>query len=165
VTASRHAVVSAALAAGCGLAWNSAAAAAGAFAGGTLLDIDHLLDYRWNRVGPFEVRRFVRFCNQYRLRKYYLFLHSFEWLVPFCLVAWLAGAPPWMQAAAVGLVVHIAMDIHGNGMRLSAYFFLFRVRRGFDSRAFVLRLPPEAIRWWGSLEAYRKGRPEKRSSP
>ncbi|MEK7476728.1 MAG: hypothetical protein AAB152_13995 [Candidatus Coatesbacteria bacterium] len=158
MTPSRHAVASAALAAGCGLAWRSPEAAAAAFVGGTLLDVDHWFDYTWNRVGPFTVRRFVRLCVEYRLPKFYLLMHSFEWLIPFWLAAWMLPAPPWVRACTLGLILHMAMDMAGNGMALGAYWFVYRWRHGFDARAMVLRLPPEAICWWGSLGAYRRGR-------
>lgn len=162
MTPSRHVAVSAVLAAGCGLAWHSTEAAVAALAGGVLLDVDHGLDYLWNRVGPFTARRFVRLCVEYRLRRFYLLAHSLEWLVPFCAGAWLLPSPIWARAAALGLILHMGLDIAGNGMRLPAYFLLYRWRHGFDARAMVLRLPPEALRWWGSLAAYRQGRPARR---
>jgi hypothetical protein len=159
MTPSRHVAASAVLAAGCGLVWRSPEAVVAALAGGVLLDLDHLLDYTWNRAGPFTPRRFVRLCVQYRLRRLYLPLHSFEWLVPFCLAAWWFPAPPWARASSLGLILHMGMDVAGNGMAFPAYAFLYRWRHSFDARALVLRLPPEGIAWWGSLAAFRRGRP------
>ena len=160
MTPGRHAAASGLLALGCGMTWNSPAAAVAAFAAGTALDLDHLLDYRWNKAGPFSPRRFVMMCARFRLEKLYLLAHSLEWIVPFLAWAWLADGPPWLKATGLGLGAHVLMDLAGNGMRPQTYFLLYRAAVGFDSRKLVGILPPEAVAYWGSYDAYLKRRRE-----
>ncbi len=159
----RHLAASVVLATGCWIVWESPAVAAAALVGGTVVDVDHLLEFRLNRAGRFTVRRFVRLCNEYRLAKLHLVLHSLEWILPFTAWAFWFGGAPWARAAALGLVLHMAMDFVGNGMRAGAYFFLYRSAYGFDSRKLVVRLPNEALAYWGSFKDYMKRKPRRRS--
>jgi len=161
LTPDRHLAVSGLLALGCGMTWRSPEAAVVALAAGTALDLDHLLDYSWNRSGRFTPARFVRMCAQFRLDRLYLLAHSLEWIIPFLAWSWLAEGPAWLKAAGLGLGSHIFMDMAGNGMRPMTYFFLYRWRAGFDSRKLVGLLPPEAIAYWGSYEAYLERRRKK----
>jgi len=158
----KHAVASGLIAAGTGVLFGSPAAGAAAFVAGTLIDLDHFFDYALNRLGPFGVRKFVRLCVQYRLDRFYLLAHSFELLIPFLVLAFWPGSPVWLKGAGIGVAVHMAMDLSGNGLRLSAYFLTYRICKGFDARSFVLRLPREALDYWGSFEAYMRGRPGRR---
>jgi len=163
VTPGRHAAVSGLLAAGCGFTYGAWAPALAAFAAGTCIDADHFLDFRLNRMGPFGPGRFVAACNEFRFRRFYLLAHALEWILPF--LAWTAfgDAPDWARAAGLSLGAHIAMDLVGNGMRARAYFLSYRVMHGFDPRAFVLELPPTGLAYWGSLEAFRRGKPARGS--
>src|SRR5678809_643216 len=86
VSPGRHVLVSSLVATGCGVLWQSPAAAAAAFVGGTAIDVDHFIDFHLNRMGPFTWNRFVDVCSGFRLRRLYLVLHSLEVILP-CL-AW-----------------------------------------------------------------------------
>ncbi len=154
-----HAGVSTLVALAAGETWGPAAAVA-AFAGGTVIDVDHFLDWRWNRMGRFTVRRFVSRCMQFRLPRFYLVAHAGEWIVPFLLWAWLDATSPLVKGFAAGLLSHACMDLLGNGLRLPAYLLTYRWWHGFDSRRLVSRLPAGGVAWWGSERAWRLGRRE-----
>lgn len=159
MTPGRHLLASGLVAAGCGLLWRSPAAAAAALVAGTAIDVDHFIDYRMNPTPPFTVPRFLDACNGFKLRRFYLLLHSLEWILPFLAwTAWTSG-PPWVKAAGLGLGIHMAMDLAGNGMRVPAYFLVVRAFRRFDARHFVYQLPPEALAVWGSVENWRAETP------
>ena len=160
MTSGRHAAVSAAIAVLCGVADGSGISAAAAFVGGTALDVDHLADYFLNRAGKFTVGRFRLMCEQYRMRRFYLFAHTLEWILPFGAWVAFAGGPPWLISAALGLLFHILLDAMGNGIRVHSYSLAYRVLKGFDSRCFVVWLPRTGLEYWGSLKAFMRGRPE-----
>ncbi len=159
MTPGRHAAVSGLLAAGCGFTYGAWEPAVAAFVAGTCLDADHLVDFKLNRLGRFTPRRFVRACNEFRFRRFYLLAHALEWILPFLVWTALAPVAPWVRAAGLGLGAHMVMDLAGNGMSVRSYFLLYRLAHGFDSRVFVLDLPPTGLAYWGSLDAFRRGRP------
>jgi hypothetical protein len=150
------------LAAGCWAAWGRDAGVA-AFAAGTLLDVDHFIDYRWNGHRDFDPGRFVRLCREYRLPRFYLFLHSLEWIVPFSVWALFFSGVPWLRASALGLILHMALDLTGNGLRPLAYVLVWRMRRSFESRRLVSKLPSEAMDYWGTQAAFMRGKPDRRA--
>ncbi len=133
---------------------------AGALIAGVVLDLDHLADYALNPLGRFRVRKFLQVCNQYRLKRFYLFAHSLEWIIPFLFLVWAWPAPDFLVGAAAGLALHMGMDMAGNGMRIQAYFLLYRLYHGFDPRKMLFRLPSGGLAYWGSFAAFMRGRPE-----
>lgn len=157
----RHALVSVALSSGTFAVTRDIPAAAAVFLGGTAIDLDHLFDFFLNRGGRFTPNRFVRVCEQFRLGKFFLFLHSLEWIIPFVVLAFALPLPLWVRGLAVGLGVHMALDLRGNGMHPWAYFLSFRIAKRFNSRACVDRLPRSGMEYWGSMRAYRRGIPDK----
>jgi hypothetical protein len=115
----------------------SAELAAGCFAGGFLIDLDHYLDYltvegQWRRPSPSE---FLRYYFGHRYRRLVLPLHSWE------LVGALAAlAVAWPQAALLGYLLggllHLALDVLVNGQELLRrpllfYSLVYRARLGF----------------------------------
>ena len=153
----RQVLVSGLVATGYGCLWRSPAAAAAAFVAGTAIDLDHLIDFHLNRSGPFTVRRFVDVCSGFRLRRLYLLAHSLEWIVPFLLWTAVPAQPRWVQAAGVGLGLHMAMDLIGNGMLPQAYLLSYRAACRFDPVRCIFQLPAEAVTVWGDLPRWRRG--------
>jgi hypothetical protein len=126
---------------------------------GTLLDVDHFLDYRLNGHRDLDPKKFVDLCRQYRLPRFFFPLHSYEWIVPYCIWALFFSGTPWVMASALGLILHMALDLKGNGLQPLAYSFIWRVRNFFESRRLVRKLPPEALEYWGTQKAYMRGHP------
>src|SRR5437867_3644937 len=95
-------------------------AAAGCFAGGFLIDVDHYLDYlvfekQWRRPGPLS---FLRYYFTNSPRKCVLPLHSMELMG--ILLAVLVVDPwlqPWPLLAGywMGAAMHLTFDILING--------------------------------------------------
>jgi hypothetical protein len=157
----RHAVASAAVGAGIGFIWRDPVAAMAAVLAGTLIDADHLLDYFLNHAGRFTVYRFVTFCNQYRLRKFYLLAHSLDLIIPAVVAAFMFPSPLWVRGAAGAVALHMAMDLYGNGLYIKAYFLSWRILAGFDFRRAVAWLPESGLEYWGSHAAFLRGKPAK----
>ena len=157
----RHAAVSAILAGGVGIFGRDPLAAFATFVAGTAIDIDHLGDYFLNHSGRFTVSRFLLVCNQYRLRRIFLFMHSLELIIPMIICAFLFDSPLWVKGAAAGVAVHMAMDLYGNGLYPKAYFLSWRLAVGFDFHRAVAWLPASGLDYWGSYRSFLRGKPAK----
>jgi hypothetical protein len=113
-------------------ATGSTPAAAGAFAGGFLIDVDHYLDYlvfekQWRRTGPVS---FLRYYFTNRPRKLVLPLHSAE-LMTALLAVILTRPLPLLIGYWVGAAMHLIFDILVNGeygLRSPVLFYVFSYR-------------------------------------
>src|SRR6185295_11783898 len=107
-----HLATSIALAGVAYVSTGSAETAAGCFAGGFLIDVDHYLDYliferQWRRPGPAQFLRYY-FRNQPRLLV--LPLHSYELMTLLVILAALRR-PPLLIGYLLGAVMHLGFDI------------------------------------------------------
>jgi len=114
-------------------------AAAGCFAGGFLIDVDHYLDYivferQWRRPGPFA---FLRYYFSYRPRRLVLPLHSAE-LMTALLVIVLIHPWPLLVGYWLGALMHLIFDIRVNGdygLKRPVLFYVFAYRASFHFSA------------------------------
>ena len=110
----------------------SVEAAAGCFAGGFLIDVDHYLDYlffekQWRRPGPVS---FLRYYFSYSPKKLVLPLHSAEFMT---LLLGIMLVHPWPLLVGywVGALMHLICDILVNGdyaLRRPVLFYVFAYR-------------------------------------
>jgi hypothetical protein len=130
-----HLALSAAGAAGLCLATGDPAAAAAFMVTGVLIDGDHVLDY-WRETG-FNLRRqdFLDFFALGRPRHLLIPLHGWEWPLGLAAVGLALGGPLWVQAAAAGWLLHLALDQRYNPLGPFSYSFFFRWRVGFDGES------------------------------
>jgi hypothetical protein len=147
-----HLATSIVLGAGAYAASGSLELAAGCFAGGFLIDVDHYLDYlifekQWARPGPAHFLRYY-FTNQPRLLV--LPLHSYELMTVLTVLA-VMFRPSFLIGYLLGAVMHIAFDIAINGdyalrHRFLFYSFAYRASQGFHAKELldVSEAPPEA---------------------
>lgn len=89
-----------------------------ALAAGVLIDLDHLPDY----FNALVLRRRARV---------WLLLHSYEWVVPGLLAAYLSGWNPMAVAGVGAFLAHILCDQVGNQVYPFSYFFTYRLLKGF----------------------------------
>jgi hypothetical protein len=119
------------------LATADAAAAAAFWAAGTLIDVDHLVDY-WREDGfNLNLPRFFAYFPGRGPRHLLLALHGWEW--PLSLGAVCAGlhAPAWAWAFAAGWLSHLALDQRFNPHQaVPCYFFAYRLSLGFAATGF-----------------------------
>ncbi len=130
----------------------SFAAAFWAAVGSVLIDCDHIADYvLWNR-GWGGMGHFFASCEDGRLGRLYLLLHSVEWLIFLWVLVGTGIAAPWGVGLTIGLSGHLLLDWIGNRhlVQPSFYWLWYRASNGFDGNA-LYRMPP------GSLAAARKG--------
>jgi hypothetical protein len=130
----------------------STEAAAGAFAGGFLIDVDHYLDYilfekQWRRPWPAS---FLRYYFTNCVRRVVLPLHSGE-LMMVLLAVILKFPIPVLVGYWVGAAMHLTFDILVNGehqLKRAGLFYLFSYRAYLRFAAINLMgpviIPPEA---------------------
>jgi hypothetical protein len=115
----------------------STAVAAGCFAGGFLIDVDHYLDYlvfekQWRKPGPVS---FLRYYFTLSPKRVVLPLHSFE-LMTFIFGVLLFHPVPLLVGYWFGAAMHLTFDVLVNGdysvkRPLLFYVFAYRVRHKF----------------------------------
>jgi hypothetical protein len=113
--------------------------AAGCFAGGFLIDVDHYLDYlvfekQWRRPGPAS---FLRYYFKNELQRVVLPLHSLELMTLLTVMA-AVWHVPLLTGYLIGAAMHLAFDIAVNGdyalrNRYLFYVFGYRAAKGFKA--------------------------------
>ncbi|HTB22865.1 MAG TPA: hypothetical protein VK914_09180 [bacterium] len=132
-----HASLSLCGAAALYLATADASAAAAFWVAGTLVDVDHLVDY-WRDDG-FNLR-LARFFAYFPGRSPVFLLlpfHAWEWVLGLLAVVLGAGAPLWVWGLAMGWLSHLLLDQRFNpSQQPLAYWFAYRWNRGFRASEF-----------------------------
>jgi hypothetical protein len=98
---------------------------------GVFIDLDHLFDYLIYSKFRFSVRDFFDTCYNYRLKKFYLILHSYEFL----LLSWLAYSltkNEILLGISIGYTVHLVCDQFGNFTYPFSYFLSYRIAKIFE---------------------------------
>ena len=91
---------------------------------GVLIDLDHLLEYyRW-------------FIKEDHTRVW-LFLHSYELVVPAFLAGYLSGWDPVVLGVSFAFLGHLLTDQLTNPVGPLAYFFTYRGMKGFQLHEIV----------------------------
>jgi len=142
-----HLATAAALAGVAYSATGSVEAAAGCFAGGFLIDVDHYLDYlifekQWRRPSPVS---FLRYYFTGSPRRVVLPLHSAE-LMTFLFVVLLFHPWPLLAGYWFGAAMHLTLDMLVNGeyaLRrvILFYFFSYRAAHKFAADQLMDRVP------------------------
>ena len=127
-------------------------AAASCLFWGSLADCDHVLDFLiFNRFRP-DVAKLRRTYLDYRyhMPKEYLLFHSYELVGVMAALAALTPSRAFWGGAAVGLLLHLLADQRTNSVYTHTYFFVFRLRNGFDPETFFTdhaeRILPEELK-------------------
>ncbi len=158
-----HLVTTAAACAAVYAGTGSAALTAGLFAGGFLIDLDHVFDYVvFERQRDLRPSAFLRYYLEGRVRRVVLPLHSYELFALLALLAWVSHRD-WVWGYVLGMALHLPLDIIFNGRLVPGglvhfYSFACRARAGFLAERFADpgRLAPLEEGFWVSF--FRGGR-------
>lgn len=132
-----HGAISLAAGGALWLGMDSPSAGVSCFLSGLLLDLDHLVDYLLHRPRTNTLADLVDVCENCRLQRVVLPLHSWELAAAtVCAAALVPGSPTILVGLAVGLGTHLVSDQLANPVTGSAYFLLQRWRNGFSRSAF-----------------------------
>lgn len=69
--------------------------------------------------------------------RFYLLLHSFEFVFMLWIFIWVFSLSEAWIAVAVGMSQHLVLDRLTNPLRIGGYFFLYRLVHGFK-KEFVI---------------------------
>ena len=137
-----HLVTTVAASAATAYATGSAPLAAAVFAGGFLIDLDHVVDYAvFEKQRDLRPGAFLRYYVEGHIRRAVLVLHSYELFLLLGVLAW------WSQSILlrgylVGALMHLALDIVFNGRitpySIAAFYsFGYRLAHRFDAHALL----------------------------
>jgi hypothetical protein len=132
-----HMVTSAISAGVVGIGTHSVGAAVACFMSGVLIDLDHFLDYILARGFTFSYKKFSQAMYQLELPRYFLVLHSYEFIVLFWIWIILTQAAPIWIGIGVGTTIHVLMDQLFNKRFIAAYCFTYRALKGFKKSALM----------------------------
>jgi hypothetical protein len=124
----------------------SMAAAFTAAASSVLIDCDHVADYVLCNRGWGGVGGFFAACEEGRLRRLYLVLHAFEWLILLWVLIGTGIAAPWGVGLTIGMSGHLLLDWIGNRhiVQPSFYWLWHRAVNRFDGNR-LYRVPPDPL--------------------
>lgn len=108
----------------------------GVFAGGFLIDLDHVFDYvAFNGQRDLRPSRFLNYYFKLEFTKVVLALHAWELMGALAVFA-IFFPHPLLLGYLIGATVHLGLDlIFNQGMVRSIFSFYsitYRARRGFD---------------------------------
>jgi hypothetical protein len=127
----QHVIASGILSGGIYALTRSPEAAAGSFVTGIFMDLDHIFDYWVAHPFKMDIAHFFETCEEYKLPKTYLILHSFELVVPLGLLAYFTRSP-WLMGFLLGWIPHIIFDHFMNRTYPLSYFFVYRMVNKFN---------------------------------
>jgi len=117
---------------------NSPLNAAASFLTGVFIDLDHFVDYYLNCGISYNFNEIHDAIYNLRLKKIYVFLHSFEILFMLWLLIFLIPLKSVYLALAIGFTQHMLFDLICNPVNARGYFLSYRLKMGFK-REFILK--------------------------
>jgi hypothetical protein len=138
-----HLLISSVAAASAGWHLQSWTTAAACLIAGTLVDMDHYIDFWLNHGFHWRPSELLDFCNYGSSQRFLALLHAWE-LIP--LLLWSAWLPGWYGDAATGIALgytlHLIADQLGNRhLNPWCYFILYRAWHKFEHGRMVLYYP------------------------
>lgn len=139
---SRHIMISVPLGIASGFTTHSALAGALCLLSGTMIDVDHVIEYilhyGWRILNPREI---YRACSKLTKRKeeggvetLHLFFHAGE-IALLLWISYIASKNIYFFSIALGYTGHLIADMTGNSrtMKASSYFMTIRALKGFNT--------------------------------
>ncbi len=131
---SGHIVVSAAIGIVVYAAYNELAPAIASFLVGTLIDLDHVIDYLYAHGKKWDWKKVNGAHHERFSGKLYVPLHSYELLIIFFFLTLDSSLTPWRVGISMSLLAHFLCDQFFNPNRkFSTYFLINRIIHKFDA--------------------------------
>lgn len=121
---------------------NGPAAFLAAFAGGVLIDLDHLIDYFLAFGFSFNPLYFLQGYQFLASDKIYVLFHGWEYVILLGAFVWLYKRNTTIRSIAcslcLGAFLHLLIDVNvNNGMTLRSYSLIYRATQKFELRKIV----------------------------
>ena len=105
-----------------------------AFIFGTIIDIDHIIDYVMERGLSFHVKSFFTFFYQENHNRITLLLHGWEWFLALGIAVFVTNYNTAVTGAFIGYGHHIISDYFYSKAGIQAYSLAWRWNKRFDSK-------------------------------
>ena len=138
---SGHIIVSAAIGLITYSAYGETLPAIGSFLVGTLIDLDHVIDYIYAHGKKWDWKKINGAHHERFSGKLYVPLHSYELVLLFFILTLNPSLTPWRVGITLSLIAHFLCDQFFNPNRkFSTYFLIHRIMHNFDVEK-VLKKP------------------------
>ncbi len=104
------------------------------FLSGVLIDCDHVLDYYCGLKQRFRLKELFNACHYKELLLRILILHSWELLFLLYIYVFFTGSNLWIVGIVIGFTQHVVLDQIFNSPGRLTYFFLWRLKNGFNTK-------------------------------
>ena len=105
--------------------------------GDFFIDLDHLIDYFLLFGASFHLDQFIKGTQFALSGKNYVFFHAYEYPIILFIIARFIKQKVFKMcvlAFALGLLLHLIVDVNQNGMIIPAYSIIYRILHNFDLR-------------------------------
>ena len=143
---SGHIVVSASVAIFTYATFGELAPAITSFLVGTLIDLDHIIDYVYAHGKKWDWKKVNGAHHEKVSGKLYVPLHSYELLLVFFLLTLNPDLTPWRVGITLSVLAHFLCDQFCNpGRKFSTYFLIHRIIHKFDTKKVLKENPKKAL--------------------
>ncbi len=120
--------------------------AIGSFLAGTLIDLDHIIDYLYAHGKKWDWKKVNAAHHEKISGKLYVPLHSYELLLLYFFLTIDPSLTPWRVGVTLSMLAHFLCDQFFNPNRkVSTYFLIHRIIHNFDVKK-VLRHPVKEVK-------------------
>ena len=100
--------------------------------GGVLIDIDHSIEYVWEkRKFPVSLAAIESFFYNLELKKLYCVFHSYELLVALLAINFFFVQSSYGYSLILGCLLHLITDSLTNQVHWKSYFLFYRLKHAF----------------------------------
>lgn len=101
------------------------------FLAGWLMDVDHIWDFYKNGGKKFSIKRFEDAIDNGKIKKIYLYLHSYELLLALITLCCVTHFNYFISFTTLGFAIHLFFDQICNPVNPFAYFLTYRIFHGY----------------------------------
>ena len=113
---------------------------------GTLIDLDHIIDYLYAHGKKWDWKKINAAHHEKVSGKLYVPLHSYELLLLYFFLTMDPSLTPWRVGVTLSMLAHFLCDQFFNPNRkFSTYFLIHRIIHNFDTTK-VLRQPVKEVK-------------------
>ena len=139
---SGHIIVSAGIGLVTYAAYGEVAPAITSFLVGTLIDLDHIIDYIYAHGKKWDWKKVNAAHHEKISGKLYVPLHSYELVLLYFLLTLNPALTPWRVGVTLSLLAHFLCDQFFNPNRkFSTYFLIHRIIHKFDTTKVLKEKP------------------------
>jgi hypothetical protein len=116
------------------------------FLSGIFIDLDHLIDYFYTEGKiRIDIKDFFYKCENFKLKKAFLFLHSYEIIVLLVVLNFLFSESKFILGFTIGYMTHLLLDISYNFSlnilrgkdKYFLYFLTYRILKKFELKKYL----------------------------